>query len=798
MADVLFDLSGVATPLFGEQIRLDQTRVHQQVAWDGVARTWYFTQVIANGVQLADESAPPPTGVRDARGDLAITRVDEAGARTGVMYVRRFDHGAGLAVENEGGTAFLWLAYDAQEQEVGTNAHGRKLVRLPFTDGAIVDVGAAGLDVYDPAPDAQSITASLDAAHGRMAIAYNAGSGTQYRIYDLAKFRARDFSSPLAAFARPSYPEMQSWALYGDFIYQVHGSAYGPDNPAPPLGTGDAWWTVLDARTGAVVQRLHNTHSLGLPYREPESVTVRETASGPQLVFGFATSDTPPRLVALFGISSTTNPGMRLYAEAISEPPGIQLTVSLGEESGVQSWTILRQIEDLQQPLFSGTGASLPSGSTWVDDAPPGCIPLAYVLSVQREDGRSETAVSNTISYEPPGGCGGGGGRVVGQVLTNLGCATKYTALIHWRGGARPYDGGELVELTDVKWGRTINDVSEASATVLASDVSSGCWKALKKVAPWVHELTLYRDSELVWQGPITRTTRTARAITFEAKDVFAWFDKLVNTYRVTYTQATPDELGRRSGNIVYIARNHIRLNMTLSSLNGTQDYAGIMDYIVAMESGLPTITVEKDGSSNRTVWTAFLGDILREWTKRGLAWTTVGRSLVLRGKPNSSARAQGRLTLDDFLGDVEIITDGEQAATYGFATTQQGQDISDGKTVGAGRWATPYGRLDALAILQEEKISDAELRGAAWEAQAGRYPAPVTISVPDGAQVSPEAPVTVRQLVPGERFDVFAGDELEQGFILSDVETTWQNQSEKVAITLVPLADIDEELSKA
>ncbi|MGW1840832.1 hypothetical protein ACWCQH_30950, partial [Streptomyces sp. NPDC002067] len=211
-------------------------------------------------------------------------------------------------------------------------------------------------------------------------------------------------------------------------------------------------------------------------------------------------------------------------------------------------------------------------------------------------------------------------------------------------------------------------------------------------------------------------------------------------------------------------------------------------------------IKFEKDGSNNRSIWTAYLGDIWRELAKRGLTWTAVGRSLLLRTSPTSSTRAVARLTLDDVLGDVELIKDGTSAATYAFATSQQDQDIEDGLTVGTGRTGTAYGRLDTLVKVQGQDTDAADLRQAARQALAGRYPAPIAISVPDGSQLSPRAPIRVEELVPGERIDVVTDTyctPVSQGFGLTDVEGSWSEGGEKIAITLVPLADTDEEVGQ-
>ncbi|MFF9265808.1 hypothetical protein [Streptomyces longwoodensis] len=802
MADVLFDLRGGATALWPSPPALDQTRVHQQAFYEPTTQLVYITQVIANGVTLADESGPPPTGTRDSRGDLAVNRVNLSGQVTGVMYCRRFDHGSGIGVEYDAATGktWVWLPFDAEIEPIGTNAHGRRLCRIEFVNGAIIDPEDVPADqAYEPVAGATAITPGLDLVNGRMTIAYSQGSGTQYSVYDLAAFKRREFYAPLYQFARPSYADFQSWCAFGDYIYQQHGSAYDDaDNPPPPDGDGNAWWTVIDMRTGGVVDRVHNTYALSLEYREPESLAVWAKPPGPELVFGFAV-DEAPRRVALYRITATVDVTVPVRAEVVAAPEaGVQLTVSVEDTATIQTWEIGRTISGTRQVLFAGQGeGSLPAVSTWMDEAPPGCIPIVYWLAVHRTTGQDVEYQSVAVTYVPEGGCNQGG-EAVGEQDNTLGCAATYVARLHWRGGALPYEAAVMDELTEVTWSRTINDVSEASVTVLKSDVSSECCRALGQAEPWVHELTIYRDGELVWQGPITKTISRRDTIVIQAQDVTAWFDHLVNTWRVTYTTATPDSAGRAAGPIPEIAYNHIRLNMLASPLN-VADYAGIMEYMTYRVSrNMRRTRFRKDGSKGNAIWTAYLGDILREWAKRGLTWTAIGRHVLLRGHPDENTRAQARLTMDDFIGDVEVIKDGTQAGTYGYATSQK-EDISVGKTLGYGRTKTAYGRLDRLVELTDDDVTDTDLRMAAQEAVSGRYPIPVAISVPDGAALAPTAPVVVRQLVPGERFDVVAENFCQpvlQGFVLTDVEGSWQNGQEKIGVTLTPLADIDEELN--
>ncbi|MGW6704103.1 phage baseplate protein [Streptomyces sp. NPDC054956] len=294
-----FDLRAEPVDLFGREIRLTQGRVHQQVAFDPVTGLAYATQLISDGRQLADEPAPVPGVERDRRGDLCVNELAPDGTVRAAMYVRGFGHGGALGVENVDGRPWLWLETDADPVATGF-AYGKRIGRLAFTPGAVVDAGSGLIEVFDPVPGSSGVTPSLDVAHGRIGVRHGAHGAEEYRVYELEAFKRRVFT-PLYGF--PACYRTQAWCLAGDLVYQNEGNAYGTTNPAP----GNSWWNVYDITTGKMIERRFNATALGLSHRETESITVRSTPDGPQLVFGFATQEPGPRRMALYGITSTTD-----------------------------------------------------------------------------------------------------------------------------------------------------------------------------------------------------------------------------------------------------------------------------------------------------------------------------------------------------------------------------------------------------------------------------------------------------------------------------------------------------------
>ncbi|RFU83615.1 hypothetical protein DY218_27295 [Streptomyces triticagri] len=371
-----------------------------------------------------------------------------------------------------------------------------------------------------------------------------------------------------------------------------------------------------------------------------------------------------------------------------------------------------------------------------------------------------------------------------------LGCASDYQAQIVWRENGRVFGSPVLDGVTDVGWSRSLNDVSEATVTIARQGNDPACCGILGEVTPWVHELLILRDGVRVWEGPVIKVTEGRSEIVLEAKDVFAYLDRCKNTFKMRYVEATPDEEGRRRGQVTWIAEHILHLNLELSSLSQPPDYPRIMEYIVRRDSS-KVIKYEKDGSSNTSVWAEYVGNILRALNKRGLHWTTVGRTLYLIAGLSENDPPLARLGLDDILGDLQVITDGNALATASWAHDQDQQDISKGRAVGTGYFGTAYGRVDLITRVDEEEPDEEDLREAARSALAGRYPIPWAISMPENSQLHPDTPLDVNDLVCGERVDVSTQGmctELLQPFRISDVEGTWsQKTGEKIAITLVP-----------
>lgn len=376
--------------------------------------------------------------------------------------------------------------------------------------------------------------------------------------------------------------------------------------------------------------------------------------------------------------------------------------------------------------------------------------------------------------------------------MASLGCAQEYRAIIHWRGGAMPFTSPAVASLASVRWTRTINDISEATITIAKVSAGTECCGLLGKIEPYVHELTIYRDSELVWQGPVLRVTENRSTVTIEARDVVEWLGRTVNTTLLRYLSTNPAD-PKHVGPIQEIAESIIRENLEDGLFASEPDWPHMLDYIVRDDDTV-VARFEKDGTSNSEVWLVPILQVLDdELVPRGLEYTTVGRALVL-GRPQTTGdKAQARLTLDHFAGDVEIIRDGTNAATLVWVTNQQDQELTGSQFGVSGVVSPYYGRLDTLIRTSAEGLSAYDLWQIARGSYPGRNPVPTSLRVPNGSRLAVSAPVTMRQLVAGVRIDVAAPGmcmSVSQPYRLSDVEVEWGDGGEDVGISLVPIGD--------
>ena len=349
--------------------------------------------------------------------------------------------------------------------------------------------------------------------------------------------------------------------------------------------------------------------------------------------------------------------------------------------------------------------------------------------------------------------------------MSRLNSAADYQALIHHRGGGQVYTAVD--QITSVSWERRLDDISTCAITAAKRGADPGCCSRVAYAEPWAHEVSVYRDGALVWQGPLITATESRTSFTLAASDVLAWTQKRVNHDAYNWENA-PVDVGAATEHLIRDAYN--------------QDDPGVLDWAVYARTG--TTTGRKAEAGTKVVW-----DELSDLARYGVDLTTVGRRIVCYAEQQDVPSTRGRMVLgeDAFLAELDVSRDGTALATAAVA-------VGQGVIGRAGGLVPPYGLVTAVSDNQQVTNQSTATRIARQIVAAGAIP-PTVIVVPDQARLAPDAPVSIGQLVCGRRFDLAVSSSYRpvwQPMRLSRLTAAWTatSGSESVQVSFLPLTD--------
>lgn len=349
--------------------------------------------------------------------------------------------------------------------------------------------------------------------------------------------------------------------------------------------------------------------------------------------------------------------------------------------------------------------------------------------------------------------------------MAELGCADSYTVAFTDNRGQQQQ--GPALEPSAVDWSRLLDDTSEATVTVPISGAE--CCGTVGSARSWCHDLAIWRNGrmgsgELVWQGPVVHLTHAARESTIVARDVSAWLNRLPVNSLLDFTAT-----GSGAADLSDIAAAVIRDGF------GFFD-PGVLQYLLISPSGVT-------GERRYEPLTSYAGEHLAELGRTGIDWTVLGHRIIVGGEvPRARARLP-QLGDDHFLGELTVVEDGLAAATRAIV-------IGEGVAADVGG----IGECGPLTrIVKEEAIKDQA--SADYEAAsivAAGSPTPLIVSVPDGAQLAPEAPVRIADLVPGAVAPVTSQRTcytVNTDLRLIRLSVSWRpGQGEAVKVTMAPV----------
>ena len=306
-----------------------------------------------------------------------------------------------------------------------------------------------------------------------------------------------------------------------------------------------------------------------------------------------------------------------------------------------------------------------------------------------------------------------------------MACMLGLCRLDDYRATIADRDGQTVMELDFVRldWQRVLDAVSVAHVVV-----PPNCCGKLKDVWPWRHELHISRAGEQVWEGPIMVQANCRSGIVIEARDVLQWGQR-----RVIHNDHCWDPacLGNPIGS-VQAAEALIRDGYA-------PDDPRVLPHLTVVAGAIGVVSGRVYKANSKYVLTA-----LHDLAKGSLDFTVVGRRIILMEEGQSIGRTS-LLTCEHFGGDICTTTDGYATATRAVVTGDK-----DTGVMGSFGGVDPYFGL--IEVLQEDEqiTSSATATDQARGIVNGANPPPLLVQPPEDNGMSPEAPVCMKDLVPG------------------------------------------------
>ena len=313
--------------------------------------------------------------------------------------------------------------------------------------------------------------------------------------------------------------------------------------------------------------------------------------------------------------------------------------------------------------------------------------------------------------------------------------------------------GGRMV------WASTASAVREFAFNRKLSDTSEANLGAIGSTAgdviePWLHALTIFYDDEPAWSGIVTRVESSRGALDLAATDASAYWKRRRVPSARRYDQ---------------VDAAHIMAQMVVDAM-GQADPLKVADTLIEYPSRVWAVV---DVTANSMM----VQEVIDDLVDAGLTWTIhAGRLLI---GPGPERHVTARLT-DRHLGDgISVVKDGKDVAT-------------DVLVVGKGVWGQAGlegDRVGIQAIVKADALTTVqECEEAARRELAQRSVAPRFLDVPSGVSLSPDAPITLGELIPGVRVPISSsqtGATLGADLMLESLSVSGNDSGAKVSVGL-------------
>lgn len=289
----------------------------------------------------------------------------------------------------------------------------------------------------------------------------------------------------------------------------------------------------------------------------------------------------------------------------------------------------------------------------------------------------------------------------------------------------RTYDGIQLYQFLsndqiDLSWGYESREVSSCKISV----PTHLDYNRLPDLIPWDHWIDVWDDSGMIlyWSGPIQRVASDRQVMNITAKDIGCFRSRTRNPMTKRWDAADPADIARELD--AAMIRHH---NLRVDVITRRDPLGDKFDFSVLVDDQMLDRTFD-------------------DLVDMGMYWTVVSGTMVLGPVPREPVVSLGER---DFVSQgMTVIRDGSE--TFNDVLVK-GADAKMNAIVPMGRQ-----RLQTIKTI-DNMFAVSNVERAAK--QYARYSAAIkdTVSLPDGAVLDADAPVTLEQLTPSTRFTLDA-----------------------------------------
>lgn len=269
-----------------------------------------------------------------------------------------------------------------------------------------------------------------------------------------------------------------------------------------------------------------------------------------------------------------------------------------------------------------------------------------------------------------------------------------------------------------LSWGRELRQVSQCQITV----PTPAAYGQMLDIQPWVHWITVWQENgkDVLWRGPVQHIAANRETIALSCRDVSIHYQKTRTPLTKKWDAADPSTIANelwiqmledKGINVAPIVRP--------DPLGDRFDYAATRDAVMMEEN-------------------------IQELTQKGLRWCVVAGVPILGPMP---LRSIGALGEQHFTGKgLTLVRDG--ANTYNDVVLRAADVIARGREHIEGQNLQSIVNVDDMF-----GVSNANKAVRQYLREVGKIRD--ALVVPPDAELHPDAPISIDQLIPSTRFTV-------------------------------------------